>query len=444
MGQSGAVGAVAVRTKVLVSAAAAVLIFSTALLAQTLPAERTFTQNKAAVENALKKLPISGRLPMLDGFAVPGEHPLSHYQHGYYQCEIKVTGSTSGGATVRVSAKITAWYPDPAAAGYQVLSSNGRLENDLLDQLQDALGAGSAQKITAETAASKAKTSAVPPATISAPTPNAGELSDAISSSHTSATSVTTPYSSRAHGDVPSSRTQTAAGDKHLEELRTEAQNLEEILRTQVHPKNLVAVKNPDTPVLASPDEGAKLLFSASAGDEFEILDMNANWVHVRISGLSRGWLRRSSVEVLNFDAAADNATQVADEQPGDTEKKPAGEPFQVENEQIASFPGDWEPLRGKTVKIISVQEPNGKGPGTDAPAKLQFAKKLLGKEYSELAHDTDTAGLVLIFDAEDGGMMAATRPVLQQWKAGDLSDEALWRRCYFDPPEMSGKLASP
>ena len=43
----------------------------------------------------------------------------------------------------------------------------------------------------------------------------------------------------------------------------------------------------------------------------------------------------------------------------------------------------------------------------------------------------------MLVFDSADGGMMAVTVPVLREWKAGKLSDEALWRRCYFDPPEM-------
>ena len=43
---------------------------------------------------------------------------------------------------VRVNATITAWYTDPvpAKSGYQVLPSNGRLEADFLDRLQEALG----------------------------------------------------------------------------------------------------------------------------------------------------------------------------------------------------------------------------------------------------------------------------------------------------------------
>ena len=52
---------------------------------------------------------------------------------------------------VRVNATITAWYTDPLSgrSGYQVLPSNGRLEADFLDRLQEALGAqGSSSNVT--------------------------------------------------------------------------------------------------------------------------------------------------------------------------------------------------------------------------------------------------------------------------------------------------------
>jgi hypothetical protein len=179
-------------------------------------------------------------------------------------------------------------------------------------------------------------------------------------------------------------------------------------------------------------------LFSATAEDEFEVLDMNASWVHVRISGLSRGWILRSSLELSESTANPTVTKQGAASSPREA-------PFQVSGEQVASFPGSWAPLQGKTVKIISVQETADKAANTGSRAKLEFAKSVLGKEYAELAHDSGgTAGIVLIFDAEDGGMMAATVPVLQQWKTGGLSDEALWRRCFFDPPEMSGQAVKP
>ena len=265
---------------------------------------------------------------------------------------------------------------------------------------------------------------------MSAPQPG-----DAISNAP-SAPSATRPdnspfkVSNPANSDLTASlATQKAVADKRMQDLTKEAKGLEEILRNQAHPKNLVAVKKSGTPVLGNPIEGAKILFLASAEDEFEILDMNANWVHVRISGLSRGWIRRSGVEMPS------NSTSEAkvESSPGHAN----AENFQVKNEEIASFPGTWEPLRGKTVKILTVQDA---GVGTGSRAKLEFAKSLFDKEYAELTRaPTTAAGVVLIFDSEDGGMAAATLPTLQQWKAGSLSDQAFWRRCFLDPPETFG-----
>ena len=110
--------------------------------------ERTFPQSKARVEKALQEMQpaTAGRLPVLEGFAASADHPLDRYLRGYYQARFQVAATPSGGSIVRVSVEVTAWYADPVAArsGYQVLTSNGRLEGDLLDQLTDQLsGKGS-------------------------------------------------------------------------------------------------------------------------------------------------------------------------------------------------------------------------------------------------------------------------------------------------------------
>jgi hypothetical protein len=211
--------------------------------------------------------------------------------------------------------------------------------------------------------------------------------------------------------------------------LQAEAASLEEVLKNQAHPKNLVAIRKSGTPVVASPSLNGKTLFLASAHDEFEMLDFNADWVHVRISGLSRGWIWRTSLEmpegISDIPPAGANAMPVA------------ADLFQVTREETAPFPGDWEPLRGKSVKIISVQKIQENEKDSGARAKLEFAKSLLDKNYAELAAKSqELAGVVLIFDSVDGGMIAATLPTVQAWKAGTLSDAALWHQCFFDPPE--------
>lgn len=228
-------------------------------------------------------------------------------------------------------------------------------------------------------------------------------------------------------GSVPVALSPPADGDRGL---KAEAENLEEILKNQSHPKNLVAVKKSGTPVVASPSLTAKTLFLASMHDEFEMLDFNPDWVHVRVSGLSRGWIWRNDLEmpegIPNIDTRSGSA-------PGPA----AEELFHVSREESANFPGDWEPLRNKRVKIISVQKTDEAAKDGGPKLKLEFAKSLLDKSYAELQKKADElAGIVLIFDSADGGMIAMTTGTLQQWKAGKLSDAALWHQSYFDPPE--------
>src|SRR5579864_9348985 len=92
--------------------------------AQSNANERAFPQSKATLEKALKALQgtLSGRLPSLEGFAKPGEHPLDRYQRGYFQTTVQISANPSGGSVVRLSTKVTAWYADPAGthSGYQL------------------------------------------------------------------------------------------------------------------------------------------------------------------------------------------------------------------------------------------------------------------------------------------------------------------------------------
>src|SRR5260370_29576463 len=89
--------------------------------------------------------------------------------------------------------------------------------------------------------------------------------------------------------------------------------------------------------------------------------------------------------------------------------------------------------------------EKRGDGGKDGGPeVKLECARSLLDKSYAELAKPPQAlAGVVLIFDAVDGGMIAATLASLEQWKAGTLSDAALWHQCFFDPPETFDSSSS-
>jgi CBS domain-containing protein len=391
-------------------------------------AQRKFLQPKARVEKALKVLEssMSGRLPVVEGFVQAGEHPFSAYRRAYYQSTVQVDAA-AGGSVVRVSTKVTAWFadPNPARSGYKVLASNGRLESDLLDQLADQLGepegssspaipppgkaAGLSTKADLERKAPSADKK----------TPDRGAFS--------SSSSLTQSLAVR-EGSLPRpSSAKIKIEDADSETLRAEAASLEEVLKNQAHPSNIVSVKKSGTPVVDGPSLKAKPLFLASIHDEFEMLDFTPDWVHVRVSGLSRGWIWRNSLELPG------SLTQ------GEAEGGPAAgsDVFHVSKEETAPFPGDWGPLRGKEVKIISIEKADDSAKDIELPVKLSFAKYLLQKSFDELAAKPgEVAGVVLIFDSADGGMIAATLASLGQWKAGKLSDAALWHQCFFDPPE--------
>lgn len=408
------------------------LICSALVVAQNAPSERRFPQSKVEVEKALKAIASSaaGHLPTLEGFAQPGTHPLDRYERGYYQATVQVNADPVGGSRVRVSVKVTAWYNDPAAArsGYELLSSNGRLESDLLDQLAQQLANGSTSALQKPVPARQATPSKVEQAAPS--TPDAPTVDRNFSSSLS--------QSLAAHDAASLRNPMPSQTDKADAALRAEVESLEQILKNQAHPKNLVAVKKSGTPVVSTPSLTAKPLFLASMHDEFEMLDFNADWVHVRVSGLSRGWIWRNSLEMP--EGIPDTTASAAPSQ------APAANLFHVTREETSTFPGVWEPLRGKNVKILSVQKIDDNAKEPSSKERLEYVKFLLEKNYTELASKAqDLAGIVLIFDSADGGMIAATLPTLRDWKAGTLSDAALWHQCFFDPPETfdSGASAS-
>ena len=442
--------------------------------AQSGGAERTFPQSKATVEQVLKTMQSAeaGRLPVVEGFATAADHPLENYRRGYYQSKVQVSSTPSGGSTVHVTVEVTAWYNDPAGShsGYTVLTSNGRLEADLLDQLADQLASKAAQAVRAPTARPE-KTETASVAVPKAATPSAGAIPRTATPAASTATafaatkqpttvstvktaespsepniSAPMPRIPDAGGGILSSLAQSLAEQQKQEKtaqpdernLQAEADSLQEILKNQAHPKNLVAVKKDGTPVVAMPSLNSKTMFLASAHDEFEMLDFNQDWVHVRVSGISRGWIWRNSLEMPDDIADGDL--------PSDAKAAPvAADIYHVSREEQVQFPGDWAPLRGKTVKIVTVEKLDDSVKDEGPQLRLGFAKSVLDKSYSELAQKPELlAGVVLIFDSADGGMIAAPLPVLQQWKAGTLSDAALWHQCFFDPPESFTASAAP
>jgi hypothetical protein len=303
-----------------------------------------------------------------------------------------------------------------------LLISNGRIEADLLDQLAERLGKSSTessrQAAPVATPNPTDGSAAAEPA-VSAPAPRFTDTDRTFSSSLRQGLA---DQGRERPADTPNSVKSNSA-------LQAEANSLEETLKNQAHPKNLVAVKKSGTPVVSTPSLNAKPQFLASMHDEFEMLDFNADWVHVRISGLSRGWIWRNSVEMPDGIRDTDAAPAPA--------LTPAADLFHVIREETSTFPGDWEQLRNKNVKIISVQKIDENAKDAGPQVRLEYTKFLLDKSVKEIPQKAqELAGVVVIFDSADGGMIAATMAALQQWRAGTLSDSALWHKCFFDPPE--------
>lgn len=91
-------------------------------------------------------------------------------------------------------------------------------------------------------------------------------------------------------------------------------------------------------------------------------------------------------------------------------------------------------------MKLITVQKIDESAKESGPQLKLQFAKSVFEKSYAEIAQKSaDLAGVVLIFDSADGGMIAVPQSILAKWKSGALSDSAFWQGCFFDPPETFG-----
>jgi hypothetical protein len=381
--------------------------------AQDPSAERTFHGSRANVQKALHEIPSysSGRLPVLEGFADGGDRSLDRYQRGYYQYDVQMQSTSPTETLVRVKVKITAWYtgPSPVSSGYRVLKSSGRLESDLLDALDDRLNPKSASK-----------TSAVAP-TLPA-------LPDSPSATSAGMSVFNTPRLTTAPSPAKSmsSKVTDPVSTKRAQALTQEAKNLEQILHNQARPANLAVVKHPNTPVVAQPLEGAEVLFRAGDEDEFEILDAIEGWVHIKISGISRGWIRRDYVDLPGAATVSLSAMR------GDQGDK---EVVRQTKEEVGPFPGSWEPLNGRKVKIIWVQPLDRDQFGSEP--KWNLAKSVFRKADAGSPTDsTEVAGVVVIFDSQDGGMAATTLATLQQWRAGHLSDDVFWRRCWRDPAE--------
>ncbi len=397
--------------------------------AQAIPYARTFSKSKEDVDAALKDLQAYAgqRLPIVDGFVAMGQQPLDRYERAFYQFSIDLIPNGTDSTVVKLSAKITAWYadPDPSKAGYQVLPSNGRLEMDLLDRLNEKFGTK--------------PTVYIPRSTLQVPRPKIDPLGNPLPESpsglaatpnSSSGTSPGTASTDAGANELAALKSQRENEQRHLLELKAELEGLQEIQHNQAHPSNLVIVKKSGVEVLARPAKGSKVLFTASADDEFEFIETEGEWFHIQIAGASRGWIPRSEAESMDprWNTAAIAGKQEAENAPI----------FKVTREENGPFPGDWAPLKSKAVKIFWVQPVASPTTSTAPNEKREFAKALFQRAWSNYKQAQNTlAGVVVVFDAPDGGQVSATMATLQSWMEGKNTELLFWRQCSIDPSEL-------
>ena len=436
------------------------LIITGHAFAQTKPIERTFSNPISEVQQVVDDLKpsTSGRLPILEGFVDVGDQSLKGYEHGYYVCTLQVLPAPSGGTSVRVTSKITAWYTDPDSghSGYQELSSNGHVETDLLDRIEDAL----AHKAVTHSPGSTIRLPQPGPLYAPSPAPGPGSTTPATpapaSNTNSSRPEGNSGSSPSARGESSSTRNAPAtprqpakspavaagaAPEESLESIQArrkateekalqvsaDIKGLEEIQKNQVRPVDLVVVKKSGVAILSKPEEGAQVLLTADQEDEFQILELEGSWVHVQISGASRGWMRRSQVELPSgYNAVGVKAGSALSAN---------ADLFKIAREETNTFSGKWEPLNGKTVRVVWI-EPVA-GASSSGAQKRKFAKYLLLKAYNDMSEsEQKVAGVVIVFDSADGGQVAATMENLKALQDGSVTDAAFWQACSLDPPE--------
>ncbi len=387
--------------------------------------ERDFSRSKPDIEKVLRGLqsPVGARLPILEGFVIPALQPLERYGRAYYQYSFDVLALNPSQCRIRAIAKITAWYqdPDPAKSSYQVLRSNGRLEQDILDRLTEAVEA--APRVVAPEIAPPKRSPENTDGRNTAPPAPAGTTANTTASFKFPPPRAALPtWEESAASSSPMS-----AEEQRIQQLQKQTKDLEEILRNQAHPNNLLVVKHPRTPVAARPSAAADVLLVAEEGDEFQILDKLGSWVHIQISGIARGWIRSSDVDL------PDSVHETGGRASPEVSEK---EPFTLDREETAAFPGDWAALRGKTVHVVWVR-PSAEGLASGARERRAFARSIFRATLPSLSQSSPAAdGIAIVFDSADGGMTAATSTTLKSWESGNLSETEFWKQCWFDPPE--------
>ena len=413
--------------------------------------DRVYKHRKAEVEEALQTLKAyeTNRLPVLDGFVGANATTIAKLENPHYQLRIEIESQGPNQTLVSVVAKITAWSAeeDPSRSQYVVIPSNGRLEQDMLDRLSVLLEKGNVERdatSAADFAGAPSSSSASPgvsaaggaPGSSHPPPPNASSAGSSPSnaaspgSTSSSASRINSADPSALASEIASIRDQHQSSEMNQRKLQQQISELEANASSQKFLSNLAVIKAPQTPIFERDADTSKVLFRADPEDEFEVINVKENWIHVRLENGADGWVRGAQLQP-----------------PGeidDTEDASAALNFSTPNQEIKPFAGDWTPLKGKPSLFVFAQ-PNRAIPNTIlGQSQFAFAKHVFTEGYREAMHsEQPMSGVVVVFLGDKGGVAAATLADIRRWRDGAISDKVFFERCSFDPPESFRDAAS-
>jgi hypothetical protein len=399
--------------------------------ADTSPAvERTYPYSLESVQKGLQQIGGfgGGKLPIVDGFVTAMVGQPEHYERPYYQYRVHLKPVGPDSTVVSVEAKISALYADsdPSRSEYRALTSNGRLEADLLDRLQEALRGAIAAPASRQPA----------PATVNRNpvfSPDRGTRSPAPSS-------IKPPDAVMKTAPAPQEQLDAVLAKRQAVREKTAAlqAQIEQLKVADHKPANdskLASVKHSGVGVMSRQNFGGPVLFRAQAEDEFEVVELQSGWVQVRLGPDSTGYIQADEL------AVPDGIVDKAANPPADVPQAGAGAGqrdlgFSVSREDVTVFSGDWVRLKGKKVLFVYAQPRGLLSDMASQDAKLGYAKRIFETRYRTVSQSRiDVEGVVVVFLGSRGGVAAAALPDIRQWVEGSLADEAFVNRCSLDPP---------
>jgi hypothetical protein len=349
--------------------------------------EREYDHPADDVRQALQSLRAqdSRRLSTVYGF-VTNNLAIGTYDRPYYEFESEIVPRNAERTMLRVKARITAYYSDPAHSmqEYRTLTSNGRLEREFLERVGAYLVRADA------------------------------DLDGHLMSLHKMVDDLT-------------AKTDTL--QKQRDDLVAQNKRLEDVLQSQAQDPDYVTVTRSGTEVLDHPASGSHTLISTQRDDLFEVVFQRQGWVEVKVGPSSNGWLPESNVKKLPNESQTALQDALKD--------KPAS--FVVTREMITSFMGDWTSLQGKKALFLWAQ-PVGLS-HRDTKEKLGYAKSVFADRYRQAVHsEVEYSGLVIIFlgPEQNSGVAAARLDDIGLWLDGRMPESEFLHRCSLDLPGSS------